>query len=605
MSSFLIKLFKKNNPVDKSITKYFTKVSSYLIERSPGELTVTHNSNIFIGYTGINGLFFENDDLIIICDGNILINKSNGGVIEHSPTNKQNVSEFIIKNWAEHKDKIINFLEGNFNLFIHDKSNTNSYLYRDKFGTKSIIYKENSDSLYISSESKFILPLVDEFSVNDIALKESIIFRWNAAELQLLENFKLVPPASYIHIDRNLNLERRKYWDFHFNPEPLSSTIEQHTQKVDAALKDFFCAYGLKNKYIGVFLSGGVDSSILAAIAKNECKSCIGFIGKLGNDDEEARRALKIANYLDIKCHIVPIDKQRLKSDFQKVTNRTGTLTRHQNNLVLIQIIQYAAKYVDTILQGDAPEMLFGLSDSQTISNYTKKRNVIEKYIPKIIQSSLSSLLSKFNNNLFFRLSRLLSSTVINYAMYLDSIEYKPETRRSIHHYVRDINRYLVDKLSPFTTMPEIDDALAVYQTYTFLQPSLLRYDTLSQPYGVNIMAPFLHHTVVDVAIKLPRKYRYTFDSKPVIRNLCDKYFPADVSRWKKLGFPVPWKQWLQEELDEVCEESLNCERVKKLLPEKFLSTIQKTRDPEGLWSIISLKICLDEYTKHQNDMVL
>jgi hypothetical protein len=190
------------------------------------------------------------------------------------------------------------------------------------------------------------------------------------------------------------------------------------------------------------------------------------------------------------------------------------------------------------------------------------------------------------------RLARLLLWDATTRAARLDVIGYALPVQRVVPSMMSsEVPGFLPGGI--FSQYQDFADALQAYQASTFLVPSLVRHDRLSQPAGLEVESPFLRAPVVDLALRLPRSLRYLDGSKPVLRALCDRYLPPEVSRWPKLGFPVPWQGWVREAFP---RGTCPAPRLGPLLPEGFLMVAEAAGDAEALWTAATLEALVEEF---------
>jgi len=145
---------------------------------------------------------------------------------------------------------------------------------------------------------------------------------------------------------------------------------------------------------------------------------------------------------------------------------------------------------------------------------------------------------------------------------------------------------------------PEINADLArrVHSLSTGIEGSLTRHDRLSGPEGIESLAPFLSPGVVSVASRFPRELTGWDTGKPVLRALCDRYLPSEVSRWPKKGFEVPRLEWLFGALDAIVKEAEETLSSSSHLPKGFLRRSLDLPDPEGVVTRVSFYLLLREF---------
>jgi hypothetical protein len=173
----------------------------------------------------------------------------------------------------------------------------------------------------------------------------------------------------------------------------------------------------------------------------------------------------------------------------------------------------------------------------------------------------------------------------------LDAVGYTTEVERTLHPVAAGTAPGFMP-VEYFSEYADPSDALQAYQLYTFAAVSLVRHDRLAQPLGLTSESPFLRAPVVELACRLPRALRYGDGSKPVLRALCDLYLPPEVSRWPKLGFPVPWQDWMRRAMPGGVAPT---EFLRAVLPAGFLEAARASGDDEAMWTALTLELAAEE----------
>ena len=333
---------------------------------------------------------------------------------------------------------------------------------------------------------------------------------------------------------------------------------------------------------VGVLLSGGVDSSAIAAVARTAVPECVAFVGRIpGSANTEMERALLVARHLGIECRVVDIEPPTL-ADVEAMVRRIEEPPRNANNVVLSQLFRAASREVDILLQGDGAEVLFGLADSRRVESYRRKHRAAA-LLPKGFRSTSARMLRTGDARRAWEVAQLMTTDHIRYAALLDVIRYSGGVRRTLAAGDWPDALELLP-MEHFDEHEDLGDALQAYQAHTFLASSLVRHDRLGQPFGLQSISPFLQAPMIEVARRLPRELRYIDNSKPVLRALCDHFLPPVVSGWPKMGFEVPWKQWMPAVLPRAADQS-----VRMLLPAGYVRAAEQQEDTEALWMTATL----------------
>lgn len=538
------------------------------------------------------------DARLIQCDGITQVaslrapGDSSGSDLGRGGTAGQFRPEDALGSWRDDGAATLAGLRGSFTLARHDASDGSLTLARDRFGTRPLFYCRRPGAVFASTDPQLLMRVLAGRNIDQGALLRSLRFRFNVEVQHLISGLEQVLAAGLVRFDADGRVSPHHYWNIPFNPESEGS-LDHWVARTHAAFREFFRVERLEDQSVGVLLSGGVDSAVIAGAARECCREVTGYVARFRDgNDEEACRALAVAENLGITCHVIDFDEGRIEADLPRIVAALGEPPLHANNLVLLQLYERAARDVGVVLQGDAAEMMFGLADSRRVPQFAGKQALAERFLPHSFRLWMGRTLKQGDASARWRLARILENTPREFTLTLDEIRYSPAIRRIVEAAWQDARVNF-----PFSEMldhyPDFDDGLQAYQSSTFLQCSTDRHYRLAQLAGVESIAPFISTPLVDVATRLPRRLRFTDTARPVVKALCDRIAHPEVSGWKKLGFPVPWSRWMKGPLVGLLGEPADYDELAKDLPPGFVATAWEARDVEALWFLMTLRILL------------
>lgn len=563
-------------------------VRSAMQERRPGPLREHRTSGLRYMVGGVDGAVVDRPDGLLLADGRPLVPgqdpRSDVGSCLRS----------VAAAWRDEGSSILPMLDGSFALWLFDAARGQVTLVRDRFGSRPLYWVAWNGGFFAASECKALAALGIPLHMARPVLEEVLLSRWIVGERHLLAPLKQVPAASAVTLGTGTkDAQAKRYWSLPFSPARReASGLEDYRDRTRSALTESIARVTNGGKKVGVLLSGGVDSSVIAGAARETVDECVAIVGRIpGTTNVELERARVVAGHLGIECRVVDISPDLGDTAIRDLVRRIEEPPRHPNNVVLQQLYAHAANEVDVVLHGDGAEMLFGLADVKRVARFRRKRALVRP-VPAVVKRLVGRWLRSRDDMLAERAARVLLWDATTYAAMLDTIGYSPAVCRAL----RGASTNGVSQTLPtpwFSEYGSFADALQAYQAYTFLTCSLVRHDRLAQPLGLTSESPFLRAPVVDVCSRLPDGLRYTDGPKPVLRALCDFYLPAEVSRWPKLGFPVPWKEWLSRAMPAVPRGT---QRLVDVLPPGFLEAAQAADDAEALWSAATLGHLIQQF---------
>jgi asparagine synthase (glutamine-hydrolysing) len=475
-----------------------------------------------------------------------------------------------------------------------DPSKPELTLVRDPFGSRPLLWAWWQGSVFAASECKVLAALGLPLSISKEALGEVLVYRWITGNQHLLDPLRQVPQASMVKVREGPIVEEQRYWRFPFAPEENGiGAMNRYRDLAGEALQESIADVAGRRESVGVLLSGGVDSSVIAALTRKTVGRCVGFAARIPDSPNiELDRALLVARHLGIECQVVDVPRPRYGEDLRAMVRRVEEPPRHPNNVVLEALFQRASSEVDLVLHGEGAEMVFGLGDTKTVERFQRKHEVIT-HLPAPLRSSLAGWLQTTESSLAERLARVLLLDPITYGVLIDRIRYSIPVHRTLRHLLEGPSFPGFLPLDHFEAHAEYSDALQAFQAHTYLTPTLLRYDRLAGPLGITCESPFLRKPVVGFGCRIPRNLRFTHASRPILRSLCDLHFPRELSSWPKLGFPVPWEVWLKQARLPV---PLPDEKIAGILPHGFQETAVAEGDAEAIWTAATLSVLMEEF---------
>ena len=466
---------------------------------------------------------------------------------------------------------------------------------RDHFGKRPAFYAEADGMIIVASECKTLQALGVPLEVDPTVLREAYLYRWVLGEWHLFEACRQVPLGTMVTWSPEASFQNHGFWTPRFEPEAEKpGFFDEYCERTDRALRHTIRAAGQSYGRVGLLLSGGVDSSLLAALAREEVDSLDAYVGRIpGCRNREDERARKVADMLGIRLHVVDIDPSRFARDFPYMVRRIEELPRHTNNLVLCQLYEAAEGSVDVMLEGDGTGTFWGHSNSKQTFQFAEKTRKVE-VIPRSFRQAAAGLLERIPGDMAWRIARVLAWDPLLYARTREAVCYSRPILDSLGLSLLNEDAWKSGEWDE--TLP-LDDEIQAFMVRNLLRGSNIRHDRLSQPHGIAALSPFLSTDCWEVSRAMPREYRIMSGrTKPVLRSLLGRYLPMEVGQWKKMGFETPWPSWLRNELGPLRKEADSFLGATPFLPEGFWGVANRVGDPEAIWTALSLFALLREF---------
>lgn len=592
----------------------FKRLASFIDHRGPDGEGFWKSKNVCIGHKRLKIIdLSENGSQPMLSNNQRYVLSFNGEIFNFKNIKKQLIergylfksktdSEVIVNAFQEWGLDCIKKLNGQFAFIIWDQLKREFIVVRDRYGIKPIYYLKNDKIIMFSSEIKPIInhPSYDK-KLNLNALDEYFTFQNNLRNETLFHNVNMLEQGTYlIFKDYSKEIIKKKYWDFNFTED---YSIDQHeaVEEVDRLFNNAVQSQLMSDVEVGSYLSGGMDSGAITAIASRKLLNLktftIGYDMKtisgleLGYDEREKARFLSNLNNTDHYENVLN------NADMQKSFDH---LVKIIENPVLGQSYPnyYAAKLakknVTVVFSGAGGDEIFAGYPwrYQYAANNNSKTAFIEKYYNYWSRIFKDSDKRKLYNNEFLK-------NVENNSF--ESFKSKFKNTIFLNTHEDYINKSLQ------------------FECQTFLHGLLILEDKISMSFGLESRVPFLDNNLVDFAMRLPIKfklnnlihsaedhsnnlpiktdfYRTTNDGKIVLRKVFKKYVSREYSENRKQGFSGPDGSWFRGQSIEFVKnilnnkksniyEYLNFNEIQKVLNEHYMGVNNRRL---LIWSLIN-----------------
>ncbi len=455
-------------------------------------------------------------------------------------------SEVILHGYEEYGKEILKKLRGMFAFAVWDFRDQSMFLGRDPFGIKPLFYQVTpGERLVFASEIKAILSVPGEArELNEQALASYLAFQYNPLEETFYRGiYQLLPGHSAMWKGGRLQIE--EYWDMVWKPDKSKSEAELVKQTA-LSLKDSVKSHMIGDVEIGTFLSGGIDSSVVAALSKVKKAFSVGF-------EEEGYSEIEKAAELCKRYGITHYTKKITREEFW---DSTGEILDHLDEPVadpsiipLNFLCKLASEHVKVVLSGEGADELFG---GYPIYGTAMALKPVE-WIPEKVRRGVRRIVEKIpfsfkGKQYLIRAGQRVEERFIGdaYIFHEDEIRRVLKVKDGVSLDPTEVTRPYYDRVKgqhELTKMQYIDTKL-------WMRGDILRKsDHISMGHSLEVRVPFLDPEVARAASAIPPHYRVTkHTTKYILRGACNGLLSKQEEKRKKLGFPVPVKKWLREE---------------------------------------------------------
>ncbi len=491
----------------------------------------------------------------------------------HTFTTKTD-SEVLLHGYEEYGEELLNKLRGMFAFVIWDTKTKELFGARDFFGIKPLYYAQMGDTFMFGSEIKAFLAHPDfKKELNEAALENYLTFQYSPTTETFFKNVYKLPAAHFFKYSGG-KLTVKRYWDINFNADQQPD-LDSWVDRISDTFKDSVEAHKIADVEVGSFLSSGVDSSYVAAVANVDKTFTVGF----GEDERynEIGWAKEFSKYIDKENISKVITPEEYWDVISKVQYHMDEPLADPSCIALYFVCNKASEYVKVVLSGEGADEIFGGYNVYKEPMSVPAYNLIPRPIRRGIGAVASKLPAKRGVNFLVRRGKDLEERFIGNAYMFSEKERKALLK------IKTDAPDAIEITKPFYDRVKDKDAVTKMQ-YLDLHlwmtgDILLKADKMSMANSLELRVPFLDKKVMALAEKIPTKYRVTDENtKFAMRKAALRSAPPQTANKKKLGFPVPIRVWLKEDkyynlvketfTSPVSEHFFNTELLVRLLDE-------------------------------------
>ena len=460
-------------------------------------------------------------------------------------------TEVILAGYSAWSEGILSKLRGMFAFTIWDTQKKRLFGARDHFGIKPLYFYENKEMTMFASEEKIILNMLDPeniSNINKVALQHYLSFQYVPEPATMFDTIQKIEPGHYFIKEINKSLKITKYWTSSL-PFKIQSEEDVYSD-IRNVLYDSVKMHMRSDVPVGAFLSGGIDSSIIVSIAKEFHPNLKTFsVGFERDGFSEIDVAKETADALGLENYSHIITPEEFVKELPKIVWHLDDPLADPAAVPLYFVAREARKHVTVVLSGEGADELFGGYNIYREPLSLKLFNYIPSTIKKMIKHFAMNLPEVLKGKSFLiRGCTPLEERYIGNAKIFEEIEKKQILKdfKSGNEYTNIINP-LYEKTSWY---PEINK-MQFIDIHTWLRGDiLLKADKMTMAHSLELRVPFLDKEVFRIASTLePSLKTREGTTKFALRQAVKGIVPDHVLNRKKLGFPVPIRHWLKNEL--------------------------------------------------------
>lgn len=508
-------------------------------------------------------------------------------------------TEVLLHGYEEWGKGMLDRLRGMFTFALWDRKAETLFLARDHFGIKPLYYYQNEEGeLLFGSEIKSFLDHPGfHKALNEDQLSLYLSYQYSPGEDTFFRGVKKLLPAHCLTWQGG-EVKIERYWQPAFTPDE-GPALAEWEQAIADAMTESVAAHKIADVEVGSFLSSGVDSSYMAALAKVDKTFTVGFANKQYDETDFAK---EFSAHIGVKNYAYRITPEEYWANLGRIQYHMDEPLADAASVALYFVNREAAKQVKVCLSGEGADEFFGgyniYKEPFTVSWYDK----LPLWLRRAVGAAASVLPPVPGVNFLVRRGRPLEERYIGNTNLMG----ERRKRQLLKNYT---GRILPTDLSrPYFEQTRGQDTVTRMEycdlNLWMVGDILLKADKMSMANSLELRVPFLDRKVFDLACRIPTSCKVNAaQTKIAMRGAAEKTIPPKTADKKKLGFPVPVRAWLREEkyaailreafASEAAEKFFNTAALNKMLDQHLSGKRDNWRQ---LWCVFIFLVWYDEY---------
>ena len=540
----------------------------------------------------------------------------------HRYTNRSD-TETILHLYEEYGADCVQHLRGMFAFAIWDRPKRRLFIVRDRLGIKPLYYSIQNGRFHFASEIKALFAAPGcKPAMNRAALPEFFALGYLSGEETMYAGIRRLLPGHHLMLDLSQPAPKpqiTRYWDVDITPDESLQTEQQFVERFEELFTESVRLRLMADVPLGVFLSGGLDSSAIAAVTADLKKQLqqdqlkTFSVGYAEDQYSELPYAKQVAAHIGAEYNEVRLDADGFWNLLPQMVWHEDEPLVWPSSVALHAVSKLARQKVTVVLTGEGGDEIFAgyLKYRATVWN-TTYGPAYRRWTPGVLQSLVRKSLEA--DLLPAGVRRKLRHTFLYYPdvfekMYFDNWYSIFPQEQQAQLFTPELNSELRGTSAYASSMQYFrpnghSDTLLSRLLYldikTYLAELLMKQDQMSMAASIESRVPFLDHKLVEFAARIPAKHKVRFlSAKYLLKRAMEKRLPAEIVHRTKMGFPTPVKPWLKHRLLDRIAAVLTDGRLeqRKLLNPQFIRDLLASHRSgrvdatESLWRLLNFEL--------------
>lgn len=610
---------------DKKKAQSTSQVESMNIalqHRGPDDSGVYSDKNISLGHQRLAIIDLSSDghqpflsvdeNFVIVYNGELYNYQGIKTKIKDYPFQTNTDTEVILAAYISLGEGCLKLFNGMFSFAIWNKKEKELFIARDRAGIKPLYYSIQDSCVVFSSEIRALLASEEvPRKLNKRVLPEYLQYQTVQAPKTIVENVNVLLPGSYMRMSGD-DITIEKYWE---PTQSINSNVLSHSKKevldnVSKLLTDSVERRMISDVPFGAFLSGGIDSSLIVGLMSKITTKSVNTFSITFDDQKfsEAKYSNIVAKHFKTNHNEIQLKVENFIDELPNALESMDHPSGDGPNSYLVSKATKSAGITVALSGLGGDELFAGYSIFKQASDVNSK-----SYLNNIPVN-----FRKFFAQLYARTSSGVSGEKISEVLSLPKISTKylyPTYRKTLlNSQVNDLtganSAERINLLGQFTPLNRNLDLpllseVSVYELSTYMQNTLLRdTDQMSMASALEVRVPFLDHQLVEYVLSVSDKIKYPLTPKSLLTDSFKGLVPNEVIYRKKMGFVLPWTEWLKNELKEFCVDRMESIEKRGIFEVGMVIQLWNAflkNDPKVSWSRVWHIVVLEDWLQRNN----
>ncbi len=572
-------------------------------------------------HTGEQPVYSEDKSIVVVMNGELYNFREVRTDLEKRghKFETQTDTEILPHLYEEYGDAMLEHINGMFAFALWDKNKKKLLIARDRFGEKPLYYGVFDNQLIFASEPKVLLAnSAVKAEINLDALRSYLSFDYVPAPHSIYKGISKLPAAHFLSVESG-EIKTRRYWNLAWQKPAREQgrTLESSAKELRELLADAVRMQLVSDVPLGILLSGGVDSSTVAAFATQFSTEKVKTfsIGFEEDSFDESKFARQVATHLKTEHYEDKLSVERAADLISEIGQWLDEPMSDGSLIPTFLLSRFVRKHVTVALGGDGGDEIFAGYPMY----YAHKVSDVYNGIPQFLRSGL---IEPFVNNLpvssknlsfDYKAKRFVAASkydlVTRHHSFFGSFSLGEQqnvlSKDVLAQTSNDIYRDAKDLLKICDAANEIEQMQFLDINFYLAEDILTKVDRASMAVSLEVRAPFLDPRIAEFAASIPLEYKLKgSQGKYILKKAMENLLPKNILNRPKKGFGIPIAEWLKGRLNPLMRDLLAPDKLKKqgLFNEKFVQKLIKEHETnlashhKQLWTLLVFQLWYDNF---------